>query len=131
MTATNQISESRSPKLRGLHFNNIPKPTPPDRDLGPVHCYLDVSTWHITAADDQQLIRMASAGHMIMIASYTYGYILWVPDKGTAEGVISRESYDLSPSFYELLDYAAECKCNLLRIDRDGVEIDELTKHDW
>lgn len=103
----------------------------------PAFQYVDVSTRHITRADDERLHELAlesirgepmNVSGPAIIAQYDVGYFVGIPDEIGEEFV---KAMNVSGALMDLMRRCSEQKVFVLRIDRDGTRHDDLPKFDW
>lgn len=87
--------------------------------------YLDICTSHLTQKTIDDLVM----GNIPGVVSYDYdeGTFLAVPDKFNLEQDNDNVPLDLT----ELFTFAWEHGITLIRLDRDGEEIDEIPTYGW
>lgn len=98
---------------------------------------IEISTAHITENDDRVLGAMVNGRHPmpLNIADIEYGYIIVIPyDRdyfNEKRQDCEDEGYDLSDSFWKLMQYAFDNGHRAIILDRDADEIEDLETHDW
>lgn len=87
--------------------------------------YLDVSTVHLTRATREvldlaaQLQATPDGWPLMMVASYTYGWVISVPDFTSVDTRI-RAAQELPKDLFGILEYAAADHCRLVCLDAYG-----------
>lgn len=84
--------------------------------------YLDVSSAHITLEDSKNLTEGRKIRGAWILGTYDEGWVLSV---GCVEDCEDDEGLCYSEALYKVLEYARECDCTLVRIDADGIDLDE------
>lgn len=94
----------------------------------PVLAYLDCSVSHLSKKTMEMLNQGEQEGLAITIAPYTFGAFVSVPlfnDPG--ETIAERLPADL----HQVLKFASDRNCIIVRFDTDGDIIDGLPVYDW
>jgi hypothetical protein len=87
--------------------------------------YLDLSTAHVSP-ETMEWICSDSCLHLI--AEYKHGAFVYVPTNLNRQGLED----DMVPGdLIDVLGYAHEKGCAIVRFDSDGDTIKELPTHDW
>jgi hypothetical protein len=93
--------------------------------------YADVSTKHITEADDIVLHRLAASAGPTWVSAFRWGteqYGWYI----SVEGVLDEENLAaFSAGFRYLINEAHQADVNYIRFDRDGTTYDNLETFDW
>ena len=94
--------------------------------LGDYGCYkyMDVSTGHITEHDKDLLETGDEPCGTVLIATYPEGFFLSIGEKELIEDHFSKE-------FHDLISYARQNGCALLRLDADGMNYPDFPEFDW
>lgn len=97
-----------------------------------VYSYLDVSTGHITAKDNEILMKEDADLTIPGVAVYPVegGFFMPICDR-EEEDVAVRENCPLSASFWKIIDMAHANGCVMVRLDCDGMSHPDLDEHDW
>ena len=83
--------------------------------------YLDLSTSHLTPS------TMIHNKHIeYMVADYPEGAIYFVPEIG-----MLMDDRTIPDDLFNLLVFAAECHCQLVRVDADAPILEELATYEW
>ncbi len=91
-----------------------------------VYRYLDCSTTHITEETMRLLDRGQESGLRIAVAPYEYGVFVTVPDDAE-----SQQEGDMPKDLVEVLKFARQRGCYVVRFDSDGCDYDELPRFEW
>jgi hypothetical protein len=98
-----------------------------------VRRYLDASTAHITEQDDK-LLREGVSG-VIYYELSGGGYLIWVSPKEhpdmSAELDKQVKRAGLSDAFLGLIRYARQNWCDYIKLDGNGMKIEELPTFNW
>lgn len=90
--------------------------------------YLDCSTGHIT----RETMKMLEAGDnqrlWNTVAPYEYGAFVGVP---SFEGASEDQFASFPKDLMEVLKFAAQRDCQIVRFDADGFDHDELPRYEW
>lgn len=99
--------------------------------------YLDLSTGHIHQKTADILNRPLSermdvGWPMLGITRYVYGWFILVPPisdikEAKIKAALGRFPGDLA----DVLWYASEKGCNLVRLDSSGIYVDDLPRYQW
>lgn len=97
-----------------------------------VYSYMDVSTGHITAEDNEILMMPDSDLHIPGVAVYSVdqGFFMPICDRDEND-VAARVDCPLSASFWKIIDKAHANGCVLVRLDSDGMGHPDLDEHNW
>jgi hypothetical protein len=99
----------------------------------PTYNYVDISTGHITAADNKILTENAGLGDFPMsVCAYPYGYFIPLGDFSTMELTIKELlALGMSEQFANLLRLCVEANAMILRIDCDAEKCADLPAFEW
>ncbi len=98
---------------------------------------LEISTAHITEKDNELLGVMGRdpVAEPLNIGNMEYGYAIVLPLNEEYFNPLKEEceeqAYELSESFWKMMQYAFDNKHRVIIIDRDADVIDELPTNDW
>jgi hypothetical protein len=94
--------------------------------LGDYGCYgyMDVSTGHITESDKDLLEAGNDPTGTVLIATYPEGFFLSIGEEEEIDDSFSKELHDL-------ISYARQNGCALLRLDADGMSFPDFPTFDW
>lgn len=94
-----------------------------------IYRYLDISTGHITKGDADLL----KAGHepdgAYLIGKYDEGFVLSLGEP--VEAMNNTVNLEFSEAFRNILRYATNAGCMLMRLDADGMEFPDFPTFDW
>jgi hypothetical protein len=98
----------------------------------PIKKYLDLSTAHMTEADNELLACKVSDGSLI-VTEHSYGYWVHVPQNPSSPGVEVSTFKDqgFSEDFCKAMAYAYQNDCWWINFDRDAPIEEELNTHEW
>lgn len=90
-----------------------------------VRNYLDASTAHISAETNEYLETVAGSNQICLtVAACEYGYFISVPPE-------SEYDESVPDDLRNVLDFARDAGCFVLRLDADADKIDGLPTFNW
>ena len=98
---------------------------------------LDLSTKHISEKDNELLESYAEKSRLptppLTVHSYDYGYFIPVPDREywSSDGLRQFVDDGASAALSCLINLCIGEGFAVLRLDRDGTEVDDLPAFDW
>lgn len=96
--------------------------------------YVDLKTLHITQNDSILLVALAKDDNFpLSITEYAEGFFIPLGEgrEWYNEILPDLKEWGLSNEFQELVWLCVDKRVSLLRLDRDGEEVDGLPIHDW
>lgn len=94
--------------------------------------YLDVSTAHMTARDNEILASVPNHMLPVTVTEHEYGYFVQFSEDVPMEDISEQSrAAGLSDAFVGVLRYARERHCFLINLDADAEQVDNLPAHDW
>jgi hypothetical protein len=99
----------------------------------PVYRYLDLSTAHLTEAEDAELrSRLADLEHSPRVIVHDYGYWINVPDlDGSWDAEDTVALHKALPNLASCIDRARSYGCTWINFDRDAGQDATLPTFDW
>jgi hypothetical protein len=98
-----------------------------------IYTYMDCSTVHITEEADMWLFNHPyeqSALRFLLVNSTDAGYLIYIPNE-PEHLKFTMKHKDLPKSVKRIMKKAQKLGCRYVKLDRDGLEHDDLKQYEW